>query len=48
MKYIPVALSTLLYIWQALWFYYTKDYGGSLMFAGYALANIGIIMAVGH
>lgn len=39
-------LATLLYIGQAGVLFYTKQYGHALMFAGYTLANFGIIWAI--
>ena len=41
---IPIVLSTLLYLWVAWGSFRQKDYGHALMWAAYALANVGLLI----
>lgn len=45
MTTLPLVLATGLYIWQAGNFAFSDRIGLALAFAGYALANIGLILA---
>jgi hypothetical protein len=45
MKTLPLILATLLYLWQCWNFVSAGESGLSIVFFGYALANIGLILA---
>lgn len=40
-----IAVSTLIYVWVAIDLYIHGKYGLSVAYAGYAFANIGLLMA---
>jgi len=40
---LPLALATVLYVWQAVEYYRLGQPGNTLVFCGYAAANIGFI-----
>jgi hypothetical protein len=42
---LPLALAAGLYIWQALNYVFTGQYGMAVAFVAYALANLGFIAA---
>lgn len=42
----PVMLATALYVAQTIILLWTRDWAGALIFASYALANIGLIWSL--
>lgn len=39
----PLILASLLYVWQTLWYHFENRPGLALAFAGYVIANVGLI-----
>lgn len=45
-KVLPLALATLLYVWQMGILLWTRDWASAIVFFGYAMANIGLIWSL--
>lgn len=45
-KFWPIMIATMLYIAQLAIFLWTRQWGAAITFAGYALANIGLIWSL--
>lgn len=42
----PVSIATVMYVAQMIILLWTRDWAGALIFASYALANIGLIWSL--